>query len=398
MEFDKKNNAYRIIMAIIVTFLITFLVTSIGVSNYYEKTKSGMQKTLGANTTSELDLKIKYIRQYLEKTYLGEFPDDEILTEAAIKGYVDGIGDKYTQYLTKEEYQDLMTNVTGNYVGIGVYMTQDRYGNIIILFPIEGSPAEETGLKTGDIITKVNGEECSGQELNIVASKVKGEEGTKVTLEIQRDEETFETTIERRTIKIIQIKSKVIENNIGYIQILSFDDNCKKEFEEKLDELLSKNIKSLIIDVRDNGGGIVTEIQDIVDLFLPKDKTIMIEISKNSEEEIVKAKKDSKIKDNLKVIVLENENSASASEILIGALKENEIATIVGTKSFGKGVMQEIVPVSTGGALKVTIQEFKTPKGNVINKKGIEPDINIKDDLKTEEDEQLQKAIEECKK
>ena len=398
MEFDKKNNAYRIIMAIIVTFLITFLVTSIGVSNYYEKTKSGMQKTLGANTTSELDLKIKYIRQYLEKTYLGEFPDDEILTEAAIKGYVDGIGDKYTQYLTKEEYQDLMTNVTGNYVGIGVYMTQDRYGNIIILFPIEGSPAEETGLKTGDIITKVNGEECSGQELNIVASKVKGEEGTKVTLEIQRDEETFETTIERRTIKIIQIKSKVIENNIGYIQILSFDDNCKKEFEEKLDELLSKNIKSLIIDVRDNGGGIVTEVQDIVDLFLPKDKTIMIEISKNSEEEIVKAKKDSKIKDNLKVIVLENENSASASEILIGALKENEIATIVGTKSFGKGVMQEIVPVSTGGALKVTIQEFKTPKGNVINKKGIEPDINIKDDLKTEEDEQLQKAIEECKK
>ena len=235
-------------------------------------------------------------------------------------------------------------------------------------------------------------------ELTLVASKVRGEEGTTVELEILRDGEKFNKTIERRTIKINQIKSKVLENDIGYIQIISFDENCSKEFEEKLDELLQKNIKSLIIDIRDNGGGIVTEATNIAELFMPKDKTIMLEIGKNNKEEIIKTQKDAKIDANIKLVLLANENSASASEILVGALKENDVASIVGTKTFGKGVMQEIVPVATGGALKITIQEFKTPNGNTINKKGIEPNIEIEDDLKTEQDEQLQKAIEECKK
>ena len=259
-------------------------------------------------------------------------------------------------------------------------------------------PAEEAGLKTGDIITKVNGEECTGMELSLVASKVKGEEGTKVNLEIQRDNETFIIDVERRTVKINQIKSEVLEDNIGYIQILSFDENCSKEFEEKLDELLQKNIKSLIVDVRDNGGGIVQEVTNIAELFIPKEKNIMIELGKDTEEQIVKTEEDAKIDSKIKVILLANGNSASASEILVGALKENEVASVIGTKTFGKGVMQEIMPLATGGALKVTIQEFRTPNGNVINKKGIEPDILIENDSKTEKDEQLQKAIEECKK
>ena len=398
MDFEKKNSIYKTIMLIIVTALITFLVTAIGVSNYYEKTKVGVEKTLVNNNELSLEAKIKYIKQYLEKTYLGEIPDDEKLEESAIKGYVEGLDDEYTNYLTKEDYKELMTNVTGNYIGIGVYMAQDRYNNVVILMPIEDSPAEEAGLKTGDIITKVNGEDCTEMELTLVASKVRGEEGTTVELEILRDGEKFNKTIERRTIKINQIKSKVLENDIGYIQIISFDENCSKEFEEKLDELLQKNIKSLIIDIRDNGGGIVTEATNIAELFMPKDKTIMLEIGKNNKEEIIKTQKDAKIDANIKLVLLANENSASASEILVGALKENDVASIVGTKTFGKGVMQEIVPVATGGALKITIQEFKTPNGNTINKKGIEPNIEIEDDLKTEQDEQLQKAIEECKK
>lgn len=191
MDFEKKNNTYKIIMLVIVTVLITFLVTAIGVSNYYEKTKLGIEKTISTNNKLNLETKIKYIKQYLEKTYLGEIPDEEKLEESAIKGYVDGLGDEYTNYLTKEDYNELMTNVTGNYVGIGVYMAQDRYENVVILLPIEGSPAEEIGLKTGDIITKVNGEECTGMELSLVASKVKGEEGTTVDLEILRDRRNF---------------------------------------------------------------------------------------------------------------------------------------------------------------------------------------------------------------
>jgi len=273
-------------------------------------------------------------------------------------------------------------------------MSQDIYGNVVILLPIEGSPAEEADLRTGDIITKVNGENCADMELSVVANKVKGEEGTTVDLEILRDEEILNKTVERRTVEINPITAEVLEGGIGYIEILSFDNECSKEFEEKLDELLQKNIKSLIIDVRNNGGGIVTEAIDISELFISKGKTIMIELDKDSKEYKTIAKTDKKINSDIDIIILANENSASASEIFVGALKDNEAAKIVGTKTFGKGVMQEIVPVSSGGALKLTIEEFRTPNGNVINKKGIEPDVVIEDNEETESDEQLQKAIE----
>lgn len=396
MNFDKKNKIYKTVMLVIVTALITFLVTSIGMYNYITKTDSGITKIVTSSEPTKLDTKIQVIRKYLENYYLGDIASDDELIESAIKGYVDGLGDNYTEYLTKAEYEELMIDVNGNYVGIGVYITRDRYENIVVLLPIEGSPAEETGLKTGDIINKINGEECVGKDLTLIANKIKGEEGTTVELEILRGNETFTKTIERRTVQINKMKSEMLENNIGYIQLISFAGNCHEEFEEKVDDLIKKGAKSLIIDVRDNGGGIVDEATKITELFLPKDKTIMIEETKNDGEKITKSEKDAKY--NLKVVILANENSASASEIFVGALKDNGIAKIVGTKTYGKGVMQEVVKLSTGGALKVTIEEFKTPNGDTINKKGIEPDIEIEDDSKTETDEQLQKAIEECKK
>ena len=396
MDFEGKNKAYKSVMLVIVTALITFLVTSIGMYNYITKTDDGITKVVTSSQTSDLDTKIMLIKAYLDRYYLGEIKSDEELTEAAIKGYVEGLGDEYTEYLTEDEYDELMVNVNGNYVGIGVYMTQDRYDNIVVLVPIEGSPAEQAGLETGDIIKKVNGEDCTGKDLTLISNKIKGEEGTTVELEILRGEETFTKTIERKNVQVNQIKSDILENNIGYIQLVGFDENCHEEFEKKVDELIEKGAKSLIIDVRDNGGGVVDEAIDMVELFLPKDKTIMIEKEKNKEEVATKTKEEAKY--NMKVVVLSNENSASASEIFIGALKDNGVAKIVGTKTYGKGVMQEIVKLSTGGALKVTIEEFKTPNGDEINKKGIEPNITVEDNEKTEVDEQLQKAIEECRK
>lgn len=397
MNFEKKNNIYKSIMLITVTALITFLITAIGMYNYYVKTESGLAKALVTTETNSIDTKIQLIRKYLNESYLGEITDEEKLSEYAVKGYVAGLGDEYTEYLTKDEYEQLMVDVNGNYVGIGIYMAQDKYENVVILLPIEGSPAEEAGLKTGDIITKVNEEECTGMDLTLVANKVKGEEGTTVDLEISRDGKIINKTIERRTVQINQIKTEVLENNIGYIQILAFDDGCSEEFETKLNELLQKNIKSLIIDVRDNGGGIVTEAINISELFVSKGNTIMIELDKSSKEEVKKAKTEPIVDSNLNIVILANENSASASEIFIGALKDNNIAKVVGTKTFGKGVMQEIVPVKSGGALKLTIEEFRTPNGNAINKKGIEPDIEIEGNDDTEVDEQLQKAIETLK-
>lgn len=397
MNFEKKNHIYKIVMLVTVTALITFLITAVGMYNFFVKTEDGLVKTLVTTETTKLDTKIQLVRAYLEEFYLGEIDDEEKLIEYAVKGYVAGLGDEYTEYLTKDEYEELMVDVNGNYVGIGIYMTQDKYENIVVLMPIEGSPAEEAGLKTGDIITKVNGEECTGMELSIVANKVKGEEGTTVDLEILRDEEILNKTVERRTVQINHIDTKILENNIGYIQILAFDDGCSEEFKNKLNELLNKNIKSLIIDVRDNGGGIVTEAINISELFMQKDKTIMKELDKSGKEKEIKAQQEPIISSDLNIVVLANENTASASEIFIGALKDNGIAKAVGTKTFGKGVMQEITPLQSEGALKLTIEEFRTPNGNIINKKGIEPDVKIEENEETEVDEQLQKAIELCK-
>lgn len=398
MDFEKKNNIYKTIMIILVTALVASVITAVAMYNYYTNTSDGIAKALTITKTTDLDTKISLVRKYLEKEYLWDIPEDEsTLNESAVKGYVDGLGDEYTEYLTKDEYESLITTVNGNYVGIGIYMAQDKYGNIVVLLPIKDSPAEEAGLKTGDIISKIDGEDCLDIETSVAANKIKGEEGTTVELEIIRDEETFVKTIERRTVQINPINVEVLDNNIGYIQITAFDDDSSKEFKEKLNELLSKNIKSLIIDVRDNGGGIVDEAINIAELFLPKDKTIMIKRNKTREKEI-KSSEDSKIDNKLKIVILANGNSASASEILIGALRDNGIAKVVGEKTFGKGVMQEVLKVESGGALKITIEEFKTPNGDVINKKGIKPDIEIENDKETEEDEQLQKAIEECKK
>ena len=397
MNFEKKNYIYKMVMLVTITVLITFLITAIGMYNFFIKTENGLVKTMVTTETTKLDTKIQLIRTYLDKFYLGEIEDEEALIESAVKGYVDGIGDEYTEYLTKEEYEELMVDVNGNYVGIGVYMVQDRYDNIVILLPIKDSPAEKAGLKSGDIITKVNGEDCTGMDLRLVSNMVKGEEGTTVDLEILRENEIINKTIERKKIKINHINSEILENNIGYIQILAFDSGCSEEFETKLKELLDKNIKSLIIDLRYNGGGIVTEAINISELFLPKDKKIMIQVDKTGKEEVINSKEEPVVNSNLDIIVLANENSASASEIFIGALKDNNIAKVVGTKTYGKGVMQEVTPLQSGGALKLTIEEFLTPNGDKINKKGIEPDIEVKENEDTEVDEQLQKAIETLK-
>ncbi len=389
MNFEKKNNIYKTTMVVLITAIITFIITSVLMYNY-------MQLNENTSIISKIEDKIKFVKTYLENNYLGEMNEEKML-EYAIKGYVAGIGDEYTAYLTKDEYEDLMINVNGNYVGIGVYITQDRYGNTIVLLPIEGSPAEQADLRTGDIILKINGEECANQELDAIVNKIKGEEGSTVEIEIQRDKEILTKTIERKNVEINQVESKILENNIGYIQILSFDDGSSKEFEVKLDELINKGIKHLIIDVRDNGGGIVEEAEEISNLFLDKNNIIMIEINKNGNEEITKAEEDKKISTDMSIIILTNENTASAAEIFVGALKENGVAKVVGERTFGKGVMQEIAPLPDGGALKLTIEEFKTPNGNEINKKGIEPDIEIEENNYTETDEQLQKAIETLK-
>ena len=398
MNFDKKNNIYKIIMVIIVTMLVTFLITSVVFYNYYMKTDNGNIEALTkhisvSDSTTVLEKKIEILKKYLEKDYIGEL-DEEKMLEAALKGYVAGLGDKYTEYLTNDELEDLMVSVNGNYVGIGIYMTKNDDGDILVLLPIEGSPAEEANLQTGDIIKKVDGKECNGLELTDVSNMVKGEEGTKVNLEILRDNKTFSIDVERRTVEIKYIESKVLDGNIGYIEMLGFEENCTAKFKEELEKLKKQNINSLIIDLRENGGGLVTEAISMSELFVPMGNVILKTYDKNNIETVTKSTNPSAEK--MKVVVLVNENSASATEIFAAAIQDNETGTIIGTTTYGKGIMQEVEPLAIGGALKVTIEEFRTPKGNKIHEVGITPDIEVENEkLTTEEaqDKQLQTAI-----
>ena len=341
-----------------------------------------------------------YIRTKLDNEYLGELDDQQML-EMAIKGYVAGVGDEYTVYYTPEEMSEQYETAMGNYVGIGIYMIISyEEGTITILEPMENSPAMEVGLQEGDIITKVEGEEVTKDNVSDMSNKIKGEEGTKVKLTIKRDGKEIELEVERQKIEVSHINSEMLENNIAYIQILDFDGGTAKEFEKNYENLKSQGATSLIIDIRSNGGGVVDEAIDILNLICDKGSTLLIETDKDKKETVTKSEKEPII--NIPIAVLVNENTASASEILAGALKDNGKATIIGTKTYGKGVIQSLMRLTDGSGLKTTIAEYCTPNRDKINKVGIEPDITVElpeniEELTKENDTQLQKAIEELK-
>ena len=271
MKSDKKQSIYKIVMLVALTALITFMITSIFM---YKVMGEGNIRYVGVSTdTSSLSKTINYLKSFIEEHYIGEI-DEEQMIQTAIKGYVAGLGDKYSEYISPDEMEEYMEDTIGKYVGIGVYITNNTQTNqIVILMPIEQSPAEEAGLKAGDVITKVDGVEYTGEQLDEASDKMKGEEGTKVTLTILRGEETFDVEVERRTVQVNHVEARMLENQIGYMQIASFDDGTAQEFEEKYQELQNQNVKSLIIDLRNNGGGIVDEAVDIADLMIEKGKT-----------------------------------------------------------------------------------------------------------------------------
>lgn len=397
---SKEKKIYRTIMLIIVVALVTFILTTCVMSNNTYK-KDGSYTNISENL--KLNTKLNTIKKIINEDFLGEV-DETKLTEAAIKGYVEGLDDEYTEYFTKEEMEEFKTETEGNYVGIGIYMLKNtKDNNIIVLSAIKGSPAEEAGLKTGDIIKKVNDKEYTAEEFEKIASDIKGKAGSKVKLEIQRGEETLTFEIERKKIELYPIESEVLENDIGYINISSFCEDCSSKFKENYDKLKKKNIKSLVIDLRNNGGGIVDEALEILDSVLDKDSIMLITANKKGEEKIEKAKKKPTIE--VPIVVLVNENTASSSEIFAAALKENNKAKIIGTKTYGKGVIQESITLSDGSGIKITTEEYYTPNRNKINKIGITPDIEVDLEEKTkniteisrDQDTQLKKAIETLK-
>lgn len=389
-NFSKSFFVKCILLTVIVTALITSMITII-ISN----------NTENKDLIEKIETKLGIVQANIDADYLGEIDENKIL-ESTVKGYVAGLGDEYSEYFTKEELEEYKSNnIEGAYVGIGVYIIQDVENNAIrVIAPISESPAEEAGIRPGDYIVKIDGEEVNGEDIEEASNKMKGEEGSKVKLQILRGEETIDLEVERKNVKVNHVESEIYEDKIGYLKIASFDENCSVEFEEKLEELQSKNIESLIIDLRNNGGGIVDEALAIADLFTDKDATLLITKDKEGNEEVRKSKTDKKV--DLPVIVLTNENTASASELLVGVLKDYNIATSVGTVTFGKGVIQELLTLPDESGLKITTNEYYTPNGNKINKIGIEPDekVELPDEYKNvlnvpkDKDTQLNKAIE----
>ncbi len=397
MNEERKQRIYKTIMLVVLTAVITFILTSI----FTYKNLNGNSKYIYVSSNDGgIASIIASIRKIVDKKYLGEI-DEQSLVDGAIKGYIDGLNDPYTEYMTKDEMQEFTTEVNGNFVGIGVYLTNDIERNVVLIIsPIKDTPAYRAGIKPGDIITKIDGVSYKGEQLTEASNKIKGKEGTKVTLEIIRDEQTLTLEVERQSVKINHVESEMLENKIGYIKFNTFDDGCSDEFETQLEKLNSQNMKSLIIDIRDNGGGLVDEALDIADLIVEKGNTLLITLDKNSKEEVEKSKNNPKV--NVPIVLLTNENSASASEILAGALKDNNKAKIVGKKTYGKGVIQELLTLTDGSGLKITTNEYYTPNKTKINKIGIQPDYEV--DLPEEieglveieksQDTQLQKAIE----
>ena len=403
MEENKSKQIWKTISTIIITAFITCIIT-LTLSLRMLKKSNDFYIKYSKTPSTPIETTFENFKRILDNKYIGEM-DEEKMMESAIKGYIAGLEDPYSQYLTKEEMQDFKEDTEGEYVGIGVYTTNDTEKNaIVVLRTIGDSPANKAGLLTGDIITKVNDVEYTGEQLSEAVKVMKGKEGTPVKITILRNNEILEFNIIRESIKISHVSSEILENNIGYIKISSFEGGCAEEFEQKVDEMNSKNISSLIIDLRFNGGGIVDEALQIAEVMVPKDKTLLITTDKNNAEKITKSRKVEKI--SVPVVVLVNEYSASASEILAGILKENIDAKLIGVKTYGKGVIQTVYTLSDGSGLKITTNEYFTPNHNKINKIGIEPtiEVSLPDEYKyttnipKEDDSQLKKAIEELRK
>lgn len=382
-KYVKKQKIYKVIMLMVLTAFITSIVTAM----YVVKLEGNIQSN-GTNTgassilsslTSETNLtkSLKSIEKLVNSKYLNVSDIDETKAiDGAIEGYIDSLGDEYTEYVPADEMKEYTESIMGNFVGIGIYMIQNTEKNLVqVLSPIRESPAEKAGIKAGDLITKVNGVSYTADQMTEMSKTIKGEEGSNVTIEVLRGEQTLTFEVTRAKVNTNPIYSEKLENNIGYLEITSFDEGVAEDFKSKYLALKEQGIKGLVIDLRDNGGGIVDEALKIVDYIVPKNQTTLITVDKDGKEEVSKSKEDRLVEE--PVVVLVNSSSASASEIMAGALKDLKCATIVGTKTYGKGVIQQLLTLSNGAGLKITVEEYYTPNKTKINKVGITPDYEV---------------------
>lgn len=380
-------NLIEVIVIIIMTSLVVSVSTGIIVyKNYYKIDKTSSNK----DYLKELEYAYNNIlNSYVEKV------DEKELTNAAIKGMYNYLGDPYTSYLDKDSTDNLMDRLKGEYKGIGVEITTNESGTVVMTV-FENSPAEEAGIMVGDIITKVKGVDVNGKTTSEVSNMIKSTNGN-VEIEVNRGGITKTLTLKVSTVSIKSVVKNKYDKT-GYLRIETFSNTTYKQFKESLETLEKDGIENLIVDVRNNGGGFLNSAVEIAELFVEKGKPIYGLQTKDKKEMY---KDTTKEKRDYKVMVLINGGSASASEVLAAALKESYGATLLGTKSYGKGTVQDTSELESGGMIKYTTAYWLTPKGVTINEKGLTPDIEVtgsfKDGMILENDVELQTAINNLK-
>ena len=349
-----------------------------------------------------IDSKIRLLQKVINKNYLFD-EDPEAVENSIYAGMMEGLGDPYSIYYTEEEYKKLTEDSSGTYSGIGALLQQNPETGICTIIKVfKGSPAEEAGLKNDDILYKVDGNEITGQDLDyFVTTYIRGEEGTDVEITVLRGDKLEEITMKvtRRSIDVPTVEYEMKENDTGYIQISEFELVTEDQFKEAVEALQAQGMKRLIIDLRNNPGGIVQTCVEMLDYMLP-DGLLVYTAGRNGVGE--KYYSDDGHEVNVPTILLVNGNSASCSEIFAGAYKDFGRAQLVGTQTFGKGIVQFVIPLGDGSAVKVTTQHYYTPNGFDLHGTGIAPDVEIKaeegDTLNGEHDAQLEKAMELLKK
>ena len=343
--------------------------------------------------------KIEYLEKLIDQEYLGEVDNDE-MAEGVYAGLVYGLGDVYSRYYTADEYAQETASTDGAYAGIGVSIQKNKNGGVQIAECYEGGPGAEAGLQTGDVITAINDTDVTDMELSDVVSLIRENKDNTIVLTVFREneEKSREISLELPDEQLPSVFGEMLDKKTGYIQNTQFTGVTPQQDKDMIAELKDKGMQRLVIDLRDNPGGLLTSVCDILREILPEGLIVYTEDKYgNREEETC----DGKHQLDMPLAVLVNENSASASEIFAGAVQDHEVGTIVGTTTYGKGVVQELRQLSDGSAVKLTVSNYYTPNGNSINKVGIKPDVEVKlasellnkDEITHEEDNQLQKAL-----
>ena len=396
------------ILGLVVGMALALLVSGfvfVGVKVYEAVDSKQVKKTGTADSVvnEDTEKKLVAIEDVISEYYYQDADIDvDAMTEGMYAGMVNALGDPYSVYYTEEEWADLMRETEGIYYGIGAYLMIDQNtGAAKISGVIDNTPAQEAGLRADDLIYMVDGETTMGLELSEIVARVKGEEGTTVHLTIYREGESdyLEIDVERRKIESPTVNYEMLENDIGYIQITEFDDVTTDQFTEALATVKGSGAKGLILDLRGNPGGSLNVVVDIAREILPKGLIVYTEDKYGERDEY---NCDGRRELEIPLVVLVNGNSASASEILAGAIKDYGKGTLVGTTTFGKGIVQRVLPLTDGTALKLTISAYYTPNGNNIHGVGIEPDVVCEFDGDAYYDDgvdnQLEKAVEEMER